>query len=111
MISAGDHERLPKSDKDDKGEKIDLTDKDRKELKLEKDKLPKGALYRLRKGIKPGKFAMLGEIDKELKVLKPKSPVKSPNSGGNMSTLLDMAKNGSFGIKSGRLPKRPPRRR
>lgn len=114
MISAGDHERMPKKSKDSKkeyGDEIDLTkDKDFKVAKI-----PDNVLKKLRKGLKnTTKFNMFNEKDDDkVKIHKTEgskinSPIKSISKSGvetakidDMSEFVKMAKMGKIGVKIG----------
>ena len=99
MVSAGDHERLPK--KDDENGEVDLT---HKKKKFRTQKVPEKWLKRLRKGIKKtSKFKTLEEIDGDVEFIAPKGKgdFKSPVKGGGSSSkdFIDMARKGVKGIK------------
>ena len=109
MISAGDHERLPKQDDEGKEGSIDL----KKSSKFKTQKLDAEMKYRLRKHLpadRQGKFNMFNEReDEELKVI-PKTSFPSGavrNSSGlperevnsDMRQLLDAARQSKSGIK------------
>jgi hypothetical protein len=106
MVSAGDHERLPKRDKEKKeyGDEINL----KKDKYFKKAQIPDKVLKALRKGIKnPSKFNMFKERDDEkVKVFKSgnsglTSPVKSAGNQNfdDMSQFVAAAKQGKIGMK------------
>lgn len=104
MISAGDHERLPKRKKEgEEDQEVDLTQKP-DDGKFKPQKVPANILAKLRKGIKSkSKFKMFNETEEEVTVVKPskleqlaKSPVKGNK---DLTMLLNAARQSGSGIK------------
>lgn len=96
-VSAGDHERLPKTDKD--GEKDDETINLLKSDKEEDVKMKEKLLKKLRKGVaQPGKFATLGD-KKEVKIKKIDKLIHSKHIDKSLKEFLEATKSESVGIK------------
>jgi len=96
MVSAGDHERLPKKDGDGKGSGIT----DKKDLKnvISKQQIPDKYKKLLRRGIKnPKKWAILGE-----KSIDDISIMNQPKVTGDMKKFLDLSRQSKSGIKMAR---------
>jgi len=100
MVSAGDHERLPKKDKD--GESV--TNKQDLKNVVSKQKIPDKYKKLLRRGIKnPKKWAILGEKD----IDEVKLADKQPKATGDMKKFLDLSRQSKSGIKMAHSRKTP----